>query len=276
MSFQPFALFDYINIYSDYGKEESFFDAYGGFGGFLGWFLLNLLITFFVYCIPLIGYIHITAKELTLKSARKLCLIYSAVVFVVLSAVYALLEQNISANAGAAVIWGYYVNMAIIKRVYLKPRTRPTTQRPSSVVSSSTATNEAEHWKKQYFDLYNRTQQSNQASSLFDGLSDQEIEQVRQYAEFLKKSNPRSSPAAPSNKPSGSSSTAATNTPSGSSSTTAANTPSGSSSTQPTDQVKSSSPVFQLSKKEKQSMIIGIVFLVFVFIAIIIVAVVLG
>ena len=156
------------------------------------------MITFFVYCIPLIGYIHITAKELTLKSARKLCLIYSAIVFVVLSAVYALLEQNISANAGAAVIWGYYVNMAIIKRVYLKPRTRPTTQRPSSVVSSSTVANEAEHWKKQYFDLYTKMQQSSLSDSIIDGLSDHDIEQVRQYAEFLKKANARpSSPPPP-------------------------------------------------------------------------------
>lgn len=206
MPCQHFALFDYVNAYAHYGEPDSIFDEYGGFGGFLGWFLLNLLITFFVYCIPLIGYIHITAKELTLKSARKLCLIYSAIVFVVLSAVYALLEQNISANAGAAVIWGYYVNMAIIKRVYLKPRTRPITQRPSSVVSSSTATNEAEHWKKQYFDLYTQTQQSSLSDSILDGLSEQEIDQVHQYVDFLKKSRknssspintPRTNPATP-------------------------------------------------------------------------------
>lgn len=64
--------------------------------------------------------------------------------------------------------------------------------------ANSTVPNEADHWKKQYFDLYSRTQQSNQAPSLLDGLSDQEIEQVRQYAEFLKKANARpSSPPPP-------------------------------------------------------------------------------
>lgn len=160
-------------------------------------FLLSSLISFVFYIVPVLIYRFGIRKQpiQPRMKAQLVTFLFFICSMVALHLFNFLLasasgEEIDSIQLGLLDVICYIVNSFIL--MHEEKQSKPVEK------SSPVVNDEAEHWKKQYFDLYTRTQQSDQSPSPFDGLSDQEIEQVRQYVDYLKKTKLKINPIADS------------------------------------------------------------------------------